>query len=110
MDYYEVGQRIRKIRKARCMSQEQLAEKVDASTTHISHIENANTKMSLSIFVKIAETLEVQTDALLYDVPRDTTNRAMSDVADVFERCTANEARVLAEIVKTAKQSFDAYL
>lgn len=88
----------------------QLAEMVDISLTHMSHIENANTKMSLSIFVKIAEALEVQTDALLYDVPRESTSRAMADIEQVFDRCTANEARVLAEIIRTAKESFDAYL
>lgn len=110
MDYYDVGQRIRKIRKARELTQEQLAEKVDISVTHMCHIENANTKMSLSIFVKIAEALEVQTDALLYDEPRETTSRALGEIAEVFDRCTADQARVIAEIVRTAKQSMDAYL
>ena len=69
MDYYAIGQRIRRIRKAKGLSQEQLAEMVNISTTHMSHIENANTKMSLAIFVKIAEALEIETDALLYDHP-----------------------------------------
>ncbi len=42
MDYYEIGQRIRKIRKAHGMSQEVLAEKADISTVHMSHIETGN--------------------------------------------------------------------
>ena len=33
MDYYAIGQRIRKYRKAKGLSQEQLAEMVDISTT-----------------------------------------------------------------------------
>ena len=37
VDYYEIGQRIRKIRKSRGLSQEQLAELVGISTTHMSH-------------------------------------------------------------------------
>lgn len=39
MNYYEIGQRIRKYRKASELSQEQLAEKVGISVTHMSHIE-----------------------------------------------------------------------
>ncbi len=39
MDYYKIGQRIRKFRKAYNLSQEQLAEKVGISTTHMSHVE-----------------------------------------------------------------------
>lgn len=110
MDYYAIGQRIRKIRKARGMSQEQLAERIEISVTHMSHIENANTKMSLSVFVDIAEALEVQADALLYDAPRDTVSRASADIASVLEQCSAREARILADIVKYTKQSFDANL
>lgn len=44
MDYYEIGQRIRRFRKARGFSQEELAEKADISVTHMSHIETGNTK------------------------------------------------------------------
>ncbi|MGM9791503.1 MAG: helix-turn-helix domain-containing protein, partial [Candidatus Cryptobacteroides sp.] len=51
MDYYKIGQKIRKIRKAHGLSQEELAEKVGISTTHMSHIETGNTKLSLPVFV-----------------------------------------------------------
>ena len=47
MDYYEIGQRIRRVRKAKGISQEQLAEMVGISVTHMSHIETGNTKLSL---------------------------------------------------------------
>ena len=50
MNYYEIGQRIRKFRKAYNLSQEQLAEMVGISTTHMSHIETGNTKLSLPEF------------------------------------------------------------
>ena len=54
MDYYMIGQKIRKFRKSCGLSQEQLAEEVGISTTHLSHIETGNTKLSLPVFVKIA--------------------------------------------------------
>lgn len=47
MDYYAIGQRVRKFRKSQNLSQEQLAELVNISTTHMSHIETGNTKLSL---------------------------------------------------------------
>ena len=87
MDYYEIGQRIRRIRKAHKLSQEELAEKVGISTTHMSHIETGNTKLSLPVFVDIAEALEVKTDSLLYDEPRDSVTTAMSDIAAILEEC-----------------------
>ena len=67
MDYYEIGQRIRKMRKAHEFSQEELAEKIGISTTHMSHIETGNTKLSLPVLVAISLALEVQTDDLLFE-------------------------------------------
>lgn len=67
MDYYEIGERIRKMRKAHEFSQEELAEKIGISTTHMSHIETGNTKLSLPVLVAISLALEVQTDDLLFE-------------------------------------------
>lgn len=110
MDYYEIWQRIRKLRRARGLSQEQLSERVGISITHMSHIETGNTKLSLSVFVDIASALEVQADALLYDQPHDSISTAANEIGVVLEKCSAAQARILAEVVKTAKQAMDAYL
>lgn len=110
MDYYAIGQRIRKIRKARGLSQEQLAEKVGISTTHMSHIETANTKLSLSVFVDIAEALEIQTDALLYDHSGASVSQSLDELSELLERCDAKQARIITEVAKATKESMDAYL
>lgn len=110
MDYFEIGQRIRKIRKARGLSQEQLAEKVGISTTHMSHIETANTKLSLPVFVQIAEVMEVQTDSLLYDNPCESVSAAMGKLSAVLDSCDAKQARIIVEVVKSTKQALDTYL
>ena len=65
LNYYEIGQRIRRYRKACGLSQEQLAEKAAISPTHMSHIETGSTKLSLPVFIKIADILSIQTDSLL---------------------------------------------
>lgn len=109
MDYFEIGQRIRKIRKARGLSQEQLAERIGISTTHMSHIETANTKLSLPVFVEIATVLEVQTDSLLYDEPRESINNAIDEIVAILERCDAKQARIILDIAKATKQSLDIY-
>ena len=91
------------------MSQETLAEKVDISTAHMSHIETANTKLSLPVFIAICEVLEVPADMLLYDESPATISIAMQEISNVLEACSTNQARAIADIVKAAKQSFDAY-
>lgn len=109
MDYRKIGQRIRNYRKSRQLSQEELAEQVGISVTHMSHIETGNTKLSLPVFVKIAEALYIQTDELLHDVPP-LTKLALNDVVrKLFNSCSIYEAYCLAEILKSAKAVLDKY-
>ena len=109
MDYYKIGQQIRKLRKAQGLSQEELAEKIDISVTHMSHIETGNTKLSLPVFLDIAQVLEVSTDELLGEPEYENSSRAFSEIAAVLERCSAKEAKVIAEIVQSAKMSMDKF-
>ena len=109
MDYYKIGQQIRKLRKAHGFSQEELAEKVDISVTHMSHIETGITKLSLPVFLDIAQVLEVSTDELLGESGYESSSKALSEIAAVLECCSAKEAKVIAEIVKSAKMSMDKY-
>lgn len=67
MDYRKIGERIRKYRKIRGFSQEILAEKINISVTHMSHIETGNTKLSLVVFMDIVNALEISADDLLLD-------------------------------------------
>lgn len=106
LNYYEIGQRIRKYRKAHGMSQEQLAEKVGISVTHMSHIETANTKLSLSVFVDIARALEVQTDDLLSD-NKGGKQIAEDEIIDILNHSSASQVRIIADIVKATKTALD---
>ena len=107
MDYYAIGQRIRKIRKARKLSQEDLAEMVGISVTHMSHIETGNTKLSLPVLVNLASALEVRTDDLLYDDTPIKRSAAIDAVVQLLDTCTTQQIRVIEYIVKAVKTSLD---
>lgn len=109
MNYYEIGQRIRKFRKAYNFSQEQLAEKIGISTTHMSHIETGNTKLSLSVFVKIADALSVQTDELLYDIPQINKTIIKQELTELLDSCSQQDMYILVDVIKTLKSSLDKY-
>lgn len=108
MDYYKIGQRIRKYRKANRLSQEQLAEIIGISITHLSHIETGNTKLSLSVFVSIAKALSIQTDELLYDIPQSQTI-AKQEILNILETCSPQDLRIIEDIIKTTKVSLEKY-
>lgn len=107
MDYYAIGQRIRKIRKARGFSQEKLAEEIGISTTHMSHIETANTKMSLSTFVALASALEVRTDELLYDERPENRSTSTTFIMELLNDCSTQQVRIIEDVVKAVKESLN---
>lgn len=108
MDYYMIGQKIRKFRKSCGLSQEQLAEEVGISTTHLSHIETGNTKLSLPVFVKIASALSVQTDELLYDTPS-INSSTKNEILDILDSSSTQDFYILRDIIHATKCSLDKY-
>lgn len=110
MNYVKIGEKIRKYRKAVGMSQEELAEKIGISVTHMSHIETANTKLSLPVFVCIAEVLGIQTDDLLNDEHSGSKKAAESEMLNLLSSCTDREAKMILDIAKASKSTFDKYL
>lgn len=109
LDYYEIGQRIRKYRKAHGFSQEELAEKVGISTTHMSHIETGNTKLSLPVLVDLASVLEVRTDDLL-NTSGESPFSAAEEISALLEGCSDRQSKALIDIVKAVKLSIDKHL
>lgn len=109
MNYYEIGQRIRKMRKAHDLSQEELAEKIGISTTHMSHIETGNTKLSLPVLVAISQTLEVQTDDLLFEGAVTSRNNALNEIMGLLESCTPQQVRVIQDIIRATKTALQKY-
>ena len=110
MDYYEIGQRIRKYRKAHGFSHEELAERVNISTTHMSHIETGNTKLSLSVLVSLSEALEVDTDKLLFSTKRTNKSAYTEEILNLLEDCTPQQLAIIVDVLRAVKISLNKYL
>ena len=102
------AEKLQKLRKQNGLSQEQLAEKVGISTTHLSHIETGNTKLSLPVFVDIAEALSVQTDELLYDTPSINLS-TKTEILNVLDSCSTQDFYILRDIINASKCALDKY-
>lgn len=66
MNYELLGKHIREKRKSKNYTLENLAEKLDVSTTFIGQIERAKGIPSLETLVKIANALDTSVDSLLF--------------------------------------------
>ena len=108
MNYYKIGEKIRKYRKAKGFSQEQLAEKVGISVTHMSHIETGNTKLSLQVLIDLANQLEVRCDDILNE-DNGGKPMVMNEIQEIMDSCSSTQAKIILDIVKATKISLDKY-
>ncbi len=109
IDYKKIGQIIRKLRKERNLSQEQLAEKIWISTTHMSHIETGTTKLSLPVLVDLANALGVGTDVILSLTSKEKEH-SLCSIQAILESCSVPQAKVLEQIIRSAKDAMDTHL
>ena len=65
VNYVLIGKRVRELRLQQQLSQEKLAEMLDISTVHMSHIECGHVSMSLEILVRLCEILKVTPNHIL---------------------------------------------
>lgn len=107
MNYVEIGEKIRKYRKEKGISQEELAERVGISVTHMSHIETANTKLSLPVFVSVTEALGIKADDLLRAKRAECDTNVLGELSELLSECSEREARIILDVAIAAKQALD---
>lgn len=105
MDMRAVGERIRAAREAKRMTQQELAELVDLSPTHVSVIERGVKSPRLETFILIANALEVSADALLIDVVNDASQGVASELSDLISSLPAKERIRILKIVRVLAEN-----
>lgn len=110
MDYVAVGRRIRAQRKKLSLSQEELAEMVNISTVHMSHIETGYTKLSLPVLVDLACALCVRTDDLIFDKESLAREELLEEITLELRDCPKNQLLTLRQILSSSKDAIQKYM
>lgn len=103
IDYKSIGIRIRNVRKAKKMTQEQLAEAAEVGVTHISHIETGNSIPSLQVVVNIINALGCSADELLCMEINQAQPMVNSWLTELVEDCSDTEIKMIADMVISLK-------
>ena len=115
VNYIEIGQRIRDIRKQRGYTQEALAEAANLSASYVSHIELGLKSASLAAILQIAKALDVSLDQLLYGnqvfdpsasaTPAPLSCSDLPEVQELLEMASEQERKFLYDTVRAIQQS-----
>lgn len=105
IDYKMIGARIRAIRNARKMTQEQLAEAVGVGVTHISHIETGNSILSLQVVINIINALNCSADELLFMDVQKASPEINGWLTELVADCSQEERKLISDMVIALKAS-----
>lgn len=105
VDQKTIGAQIRRMRKAKGMTQEQLAEKAGVGVTHISHIETGRSVPSLEMIISFINAFGCSADELLcVEVGKDVALRS-NWLTELVEDCSSLETKMIADMVVSLKES-----
>ena len=101
MDKQNIGDRIRESRKKLNLTQDQLAEKLDITVTYVSEIERNLKLPSMTLFIKLVETLDVSADYLLRDIVSTRNLYGDKQIASKLSRLTPKQRVALEALIDT---------
>lgn len=100
IDYVKIGQRIKSARMEKGYSQADLGALVGCSNNHMSHVEIGQTKVSLSMLLKLALVLDKNFDFFLLDTPYAKCESIIdSGIADKLQKCNATTLVTISKII-----------
>ena len=101
----EIGERVRKARLAKGMSQAQLAEALNISPPYVSNIETGKHIMKITLLIKLTEALDISNDWLLRNATRESDEYTSEEFDQIMGDCSPSEKAHLMRILMNLKDS-----
>lgn len=89
-----LGDTIRRARMDNKMTQEQLAEAINISPTHMKHIESEHRKPSVEVLFLLADVLNFSMDAMLMETQSTEHAKRVNEMNLMMNKCTDEELDV----------------
>ena len=100
LDYTIIGQRIKKARQVKHLTQEDLAEKLDVSVAFLSRIERGNTHINLKRLTQICDILEITEGQILNGSSGNSKNYLNSEFNELFKNSSPKQQKLIYEIAQ----------
>lgn len=100
VDYLKIGQRIKSARLEQGLNQTELGKLVGCSNNHMSHIEIGQTKVSLSMLLRISYVLKKDLNYFLLDTPYAKRERIVNgEIAQKLEKCNSTTLVAISRMI-----------
>jgi transcriptional regulator with XRE-family HTH domain len=107
IDYKQIGKRIAKRRNVLDLTQAELAERANISTTYTGNVERG-AKCSIETLMKLCKALDITPDYLLLGIDKEYRNDTLDEIKDMIHRCDKRKKKMIVEFIKWyANQDID---
>ncbi len=103
LDYTIIGQRLKKARMDKKMTQENLAEKLDVSIAFLSRIERGNSHINLKRLSQVCEILGVSEGYILNGTSSNSTNYLSSEFNDILNTVSPKKQKLIYKLAQVVK-------
>lgn len=100
LDYTIIGERLKKARLAKNLTQEQLAEKLDVSVAFLSRAERGDVKINLSRISQLCDLLDVSISYILTGTVSNSKDYLTEDFSNLLKNCPPEKLRLIYDIAK----------
>lgn len=106
IDYSLIGERIKKARKLRNMTQDVLAERLDVSIGYVSQIERGITKISLDLLGAISSILACDIAELISGSAVNSTDYMEAEILAEIQKLDQKKRKFILNLIKLTNESF----
>ena len=99
-----LGNAIKEARIKQNLSQEILAEMIGISPTHLKHIESEHRKPSIEVLFRIAQTLNMSLDNILF-LQNNDNQKLINEITNYLQECSKPELQILLDLIYSLKQN-----
>lgn len=100
LDYSIIGERLKKARLAKNLTQEKLAEELDVSVAFLSRAERGNVKINLSRINQICDILGISISDILTGTASNSKDYLTDDFSNLLKNCPPDKIKLIYDIAK----------
>lgn len=104
LDYNIIGERLKKARTDKGLTQEKLAEKLDVSIAFLSRIERGSSHISLKRLSQVCDILKISKGSILNGSSNDSTTYLSSEFENLLKNTSPEKQKLIYKIAKVINE------
>lgn len=100
LDYTIIGERLKKARLEKNLTQEQLAEQIDVSIAFLSRVERGSSHINLKRLTQIGNILGISEGLILNGASEDSSDYLNADFKEILEKASPDKQKLIYKIAE----------